>query len=281
MFYHAKNGSVMLKNTEMNYISFGNGKEILIMLPGLGDGITTVKGMALPLAIEYRTYTGRKKTAHPHKVLPCDKFTVFVFSRKNAMPEGYTTRDMAADQAKAMELLGISRANIMGISQGGMIAQYLAIDHPALVKKLVLAVTCSKANEQVKSVVSNWIALAEQKEYRAMMIDIAEHSYSENYLKKYRFLYPFIGSIGKPKNFRRFLIQANSCILHNAEPELNKIICPTLILGGKEDHIVGGHSSLELSDSIKGSKLFIYQELGHAAYEEAKDFSTRVLDFLS
>lgn len=280
MFYHAKNGSVTLENTEMDYISFGNGKEVLIMLPGLSDGLTTVKGMALPIALEYRAYTGRKKITHSHGISPCDKFTVFVFSRKNAIPEGYTTRDMAADQAKAMELLGISHANIMGISQGGMIAQYLAIDHPALVKKLILAVTCSKANEQVKSVVNNWIALAEQGNHKGLMIDTAEHSYSENYLKKYRLLYPFIGSIGKPKSFRRFLIQANSCILHNAESELDKIVCPTLILGGEDDHIVGGHSSLELSDRIKGSELFIYPGLGHAAYEEAKDFSTRVLDFL-
>lgn len=35
------------------------------------------------------------------------------------------------------------KAEVMGVSQGGMIAQYLAIDYPELVEKLVL-VTSSK-----------------------------------------------------------------------------------------------------------------------------------------
>lgn len=281
MFYHAKNGSITLENTKMDYISFGNGTDILVMLPGLGDGITTVKGMALPLAMEYHAYAGRKKAAHLRSASPFDKFTVFMFSRKNPIPEGYTTRDMAADQAKAMELLGISPANVMGISQGGMIAQYLAIDHPDLVKKLVLAVTCSKASEETKSVLNNWIYLAEQGKYKELMIDTAEHSYSENYLKKYRRLYPVLGWIGKPKSFCRFLIQAKSCIQHNAASDLNKIKCPVLILGGDEDGIVGTQAAFQLSHNINESELYIYKGLGHAAYEEAKDFPERILDFLS
>ena len=31
----------------------------------------------------------------------CKNFTVYAFSRKNELPEGYTTRDMAKDQAEA------------------------------------------------------------------------------------------------------------------------------------------------------------------------------------
>ncbi len=49
MFYHAKDGSVRAGNSEMDYITFGNGNKHLVMLPGLGDGLTTVKGKALIL----------------------------------------------------------------------------------------------------------------------------------------------------------------------------------------------------------------------------------------
>ena len=93
----------------MDYISFGNGKENLVMLPGLGDGLSTVKGMALPFAFMYRIYA--------------KEYKVYVFSRKNCLPEGYTTRDMARDQARAMESLGIQKASVLGNSNGGMIAQ--------------------------------------------------------------------------------------------------------------------------------------------------------------
>lgn len=267
MLYHAKNGTVHVGDTDMNYVSFGKGKDIFVMLPGLGDGISTVKGMAAILAMTYRMYA--------------KDYTVFIFSRKNDLPQGYSTRDMAKDQAEAMKNLGISHASIMGVSQGGMIAQYLAIDYPDLVDKLVLTVTLSKPNEGMQKIVNDWIAMAKCGNYRELMIDTAEKSYSKAYLKKYRFLYPLLGITARPRDSERFLIQGNSCLGHNAYPELKKIVCPVLILGGSDDKIVGANASVELAREIKNSELFIYEGLGHAAYEEAKDFNARVLKFLS
>ncbi len=266
MFYHAHNGRVRVGSSEMDYISFGNGKKNLIMLPGLGDGLTTVKGMALVFSMMYRIYA--------------KEFTVYVFSRKNQLHERYSTREMAKDHAEAMSILGISKAEVLGISQGGMIAQYLAIDYPDLVNKLILAVTSAKPNEILKKVVGDWIEMAKQEKYKDLMIDTAEKSYSERYLKKYRRLYPFIGRIGKPKSFERFLIQAASCIDHNADAELNKIVCPTLVIGGDCDKIVGTTAASAIAEKICLSELFIYHGLGHAAYEEANDFHERIIDFL-
>lgn len=37
MFWNAKNGSVRTDDTEMNYVTFGIGKEYLVMITGLGD----------------------------------------------------------------------------------------------------------------------------------------------------------------------------------------------------------------------------------------------------
>ncbi len=267
MFYHSHNGSVCIGNSEMDYVSFGNGSENLVMLPGLGDGLSTVKGMALVFSIMYRIYA--------------KKFTVYVFSRKGNLQEGYSTREMAKDQADVMTGLGISKANILGISQGGMIAQYLAIDFPDLVDKLILAVTSAKPNKVIENVISGWVEMATQENYKNLMIDTAEKSYSERYLKKYRLIYPFLGKTGKPKSFKRFLIQAMSCVEHNAYNELNKIKCPTLVIGGNCDKIVGTTAASEIADKISGSELFIYNGLGHAVYEEAKDFNKRVLDFLN
>lgn len=267
MFWNAKNGCVRIGDADMNYVSFGSGTDNLIMLPGLGDGLTTVKGMALQMALLYRMYAKAYK--------------VFIFSRKNDLEEGYSTRDMARDQAEAMKMLGIKSANILGISQGGMIAQYLAIDYPDLVEKLVLAVTLSKQNELIQDVVCNWISMAEHNDYKNLMIDTAERSYSEKYLKRYRLLYPFLGMMGRPKDFSRFIIQAKSCIHHNACSELSKILCPTLVIGGECDKIVGVDASREIADRIKYCEEYIYTQFGHAAYEEALDFNKRVLTFLS
>lgn len=266
MFYHAKNGSVRIGNSKMDYISFGNGKKNLMIIPGLGDGLTTVKGKAVAFSIMYRIFA--------------KEFTVYVFSRKNNLQKGYSTRDMANDHAKAMVALGISKADILGVSQGGMIAQYFAIDHPHLVNKLILAVTSARPNDTIKQTVGAWIEMAKRGNYKDLMIDTAEKTYSEKYLKKYRRLYPLLVRVGKPKSFRRFLIQAASCVNHNAYGELNKIVCPVLVIGADCDKILGVDSAFAIADKIQESELFIYHGLGHGAYEEAKDFKERVLDFL-
>ena len=118
MFWNAKNGRISIGDTEMDYISFGRGNKNLIMIPGVGDGLTTVKGLAVPMAFLYRKLSGDYK--------------VYVFSRKNRLEDDYSTKDMADDQAEAMRKLGIAKAMVIGVSQGGMIAQHLAIDHAGL-----------------------------------------------------------------------------------------------------------------------------------------------------
>lgn len=161
-----------------------------------------------------------------------------------------------------------------------MIAQYLAIDNPEMVKKLVLAVTLSRQNETVQKAVSSWIRMAEANDYKSLIIDTAEKSYTEKSLKRYRMLYPVLTRVGKPKDFNRFIIQANACICHDSYSELDKIKCPTLVIGGDSDNVVGNNSSEEIAERIKYSKIHIYKGLGHMAYEEAKDFNCRVIGFL-
>lgn len=266
MIWNAKNGTVPIGNTEMSYVSFGSGDKVLILLPGLSDGLTTVKGKALLLATPYKMFF--------------TEYTVFMFSRKDELPDTYSIREMADDQAEAMRKLGIEKASVLGVSEGGMIAQYLAIDHADLIERLVIAVSAPNANDILQSVVGQWIQFAEQQNHKQLMISTAEKSYSDEYLKRYRKMYPVIGWIGKPKTYHRFLVNANAILHFDCFDELKKITCSTLIIGGKTDKVVGSAASYTMHEQIKGSELYMYEKYGHAAYEEANDFNKRVYDFL-
>ncbi len=266
MLWNAKNGSVKIDNTDMHYVSFGRGSKNLIVLPGLSDGLLTVKGKALLLASPYIKFF--------------NDYTVYMFSRKNDMSEGYSIRDMAADQAKALQTLGITKTSVMGVSQGGMIAQFLAIDYPDMVEKLIITVSAPRVNEIIYNAVSSWIEMAKRGDHKNLMIDTAEKGYSEKYLKTYRKAYPIMGHIGKPRNYNRFFVNANAILQFDAYEELDKIVCPTYIIGGDDDKTVGIDASYEMHEKIKDGELYVYKGLGHAAYEEAKDFYSRVYDFL-
>ena len=266
MFGNAKNGIVKIGDTEMHYASFGTGEKALVLLPGLSDGLATVQGKAALLARPYRLFF--------------DRYTVYLFSRKEQMPEGYSIRDMAEDQATAMQTLGIDRAAVMGVSEGGMIAEYLAIDHPELIEKLVLAVTAPCISPMIEANVTRWVGMAQKGEHKQLMIDTSENSYSEARLMKMRKLYPLIGLLGKPKTYERFFRNADAILRFDALSELNKIQCPTLILAGGQDKTVGVEASYTLHERIRNSTLFVYPGLGHAAFEEAPDFNQRVFDFL-
>jgi pimeloyl-ACP methyl ester carboxylesterase len=267
MFYRAYNGTLRENGVETSYIRFGTGKKTLVMLPGVSDGLKTVRGAAVPFALLYRALAR--------------DFTVYVFSRRNDLPAHFTTRQMADDLAAAMRALGLADACVLGVSQGGMIAQYLAIDHPELVKKLALAVTLSRPNETAARVIGDWTAMARRGDYKGIMLDTAKRYYSPKYLRRQLPFYRILGSVGKPKSFDRFLTQAESCLQHDAYELLPRIGCPTLIIGGMDDRIVSAKASEEIAARIPDSTLILYPGLGHGLYEEAKDFFPRVASFFS
>lgn len=266
MLWNVKNGEVILGDTKMSYVSFGQGEKAFILLPGLSDGLATVKGKAWLLAWPYRCFF--------------DCYTVYMFSRKNKMPEGYSIRDMAEDQAKAMEALGLKKASVMGVSQGGMIAQYLAIDYAEMIEKLIIAVSAPYANDTIQACVNNWINLASDGQYKQLMVDMNERSYSKEYLKKYQRFYLLIGAAMKRIHYDRFFINAKAILAFDALDDLPQIGCPTLIIGGTDDRIVGSNAVYEMKERIANSELYLYEGLGHATYEEAADFNKRVLKFL-
>lgn len=263
---NAKNGILNLNGAHMDYIRFGSGKRTLIMLPGLGDGLRTVKGTALPMALMYRMF--------------CKDFTVYAFSRKEPLSNGCTTRDMAFDLAEAMAQLGIEKADIFGVSMGGMIAQHFAIEFPEKVGKLILAVTSSKPNPILTESVQEWITLAKSGDHAAFMDSNLQRIYSDTYYRRNRWMIPLVGKLTKPKSYDRFFSQADACLTHDAFGRLSEIHAPTLVVGGEKDLALGGEASREIAAKIPGAQLLMYPQWGHGLYEEAKDFNEKVQHFL-
>lgn len=262
MLYNAKEHNLKLQNMEMNYITFGYGDKPLVMIQGLNT--RSIKGAALPLAYMYGIFA--------------KDYKVYLFDRRENIEENVTVRELAADTAIAMDFLRLSKADIFGVSQGGMIAQYLAIERPDLVDKMVLAVTLSKNNDTVTAVINDWIEMTRQGKMKDLVTDMAVKMYSDAYVKRYLPLLPLLTFFQKPKDVPRFISLAKACLTCNTYDELNKIQCPVLVIGGIQDKVVSAKSSKEIAEKL-GCSIYMYENLGHAAYEEAKDFNRRIYEF--
>lgn len=257
---------ISIYDTYIDCISFGSGKENLLIIPGLGESFIPFKYAKIPLSFIYRKYA--------------KKYKVYVFNRRNKLPDNFTVQEMAEDYVKCMNILGIEKTNILGISLGGMIAQEIAISKNNLVNKLILVVTIPKSNQIIKDNIDKWLDLAVNKKYLNIMIDTCNKSYRGLSLVKNRLKYSIM-SIFKPNRFDRFIIEAKACITHNSIDRLKSIKNETLIIGAEKDKILDVEGSLKLHELLTNSKLYIYKKYSHGVYEEAKDFKKRVIEFLS
>ena len=266
MFLRAHNGTLALKNGEMDYIRFGRGAKTLIMLPGLGDSLRSIKGAALPMALLYRRFAR--------------EYTVYSFSRKHPLCEGCTTRGLADDQIEAMDILGISKADLIGVSMGGMISQQLAVNYPERIGKLVLAVTCAEQNPLLVESVNEWMDCARRGDHKALMESNLRRIYSAAYYRRNKWLLPVVGRLMKPRTYERFFIQAQACLTHDTMRQLSKVRSETLVIGGEKDNALGGEASRKMAAVIPGAELKMYPDGGHGLYDEEKDFQKCILDFL-
>lgn len=262
----AKNGVVKTDDFNAYYIKFGTGKKNLILIPGVGDGLKTIKGLAKPFSILYKKFS--------------KDYTVYYFSRRNNIPKDFTIKDMADDLVKCMDKVGIDKADVVGVSQGGMIGQTLAINYPDRLNKLVLVVTTPKPTKILKESVNSWIEMAYNNDYKNIMLDTAKRSYTGKYYEKGLKIFGFLSKVSKPKSFNRFITMAKSCLDFNVYKDLKKISNPTFIIGGSDDNVLGIEGSKLLNKKIKNSELYIYEGYSHGLYEQAKDFNDRVLEYL-
>ena len=263
MFYNLIESKVNIGETSFDYISFGKGQRSLIIIQGLN--VRDVKGSGASIAVMYKMFA--------------KDYRVYMFDRRPVIDEPITIWDIAEDIYKAMKQLNIEKPNLFGVSQGGMISMAMAISHPESINKMVLGVTASRPNETIKRVVGSWVECARNKDHVTINKETFTLMYTDKYLKKYKAMMPILIKLIKPKDFKRFELLASSILEFDCYEKLNDIKCPVLVLGGALDKVTTGDASREIADKL-GCNVHIYDEYGHAAYEEAKDFNNRVYEFL-
>ena len=244
---------------EFPYVRIGNGPENLVILPGITLENEPPSRFA---AWTYRLGFGRFAR----------DYTVYVINRRRGMPPGYTTQDMAADYAAVLEQ-ELGPSHIMGFSTGGEIAQYVAIDHPASVRSLILVVSACRLSEAGREICERWQALAREERWRELRADMASVAVSSETNK--RLARAFIRVFGSlvfrvPSDPSDFLTTLDADLSHDTAGQLGGISAPTLVVGGSEDPFFSEDLLRETAEKIPDATLRIYEGVGHGVPKERK-----------
>lgn len=251
-----------LHGTTMPYITFGTGEKAFVIITGMS--MAGIRGLSFSVAHAYAAFA--------------EEYSVFVFDRIDNLPEGYSTADMAEDVACAMQQLNLQNADVLGVSQGGMIAQLLAARHPELVHSLVLGSTMCSQNDMERSVIGYWLELAERREIPALNRSFFQKVYSPAFQEKNKQAIAYLENVGDESQCARLSVLARAALCFDSTADLSRITCPVLVIGDRNDQVLSGAASEELAQKLN-CPLFLYDSYGHAVYDEAPDYKQRLLDF--
>jgi pimeloyl-ACP methyl ester carboxylesterase len=194
-------------------------------------------------------------------------------------PTPYTLLDMAKDVIGLMDALKIKKANIVGASMGGAIAQMVTIHYPDRVRTLTTISASSgdpnlpgpdpnalKAMSTPAPATTNKDSLANYlvKVYQALGSTDNEPTLRKKALEQVtRSWYPEGGA----RQVAAILIGDNC----DRRGDLAKIKVPTMIIHGDSDPLVRLEAAKEINTAIPHSELHIIKGMGH-------DFSLQFVD---
>lgn len=258
---------------EIAYETFGDpGGRPLLLVMGLGTQMLAWHeefcGALVDLGFHVVRYDNRDTglSTHLHDAPPPDVMAALGGDTSSA---SYTLEDLADDAVALLDYLGIDRAHVVGASMGGMVAQTVAIRHPARVASLT----------SIMSTPSPAVGSATQEAMAALLAPPATNR--DEALQRARATYEVIGSPGypldlawletisgeaydrahDPAGMARQLLAIHAS--GDRTPTLRALTVPTLVVHGDADPLVqvaGGHATAE---AVPGAELLVLEGMGH------------------
>jgi 3-oxoadipate enol-lactonase len=263
----------------MPFTSGGDGARIHYEIAGRADGepLLLVQGLGADLKgwAAQRYALGRR-----YKLLLVDNRG----AGGSDKPEGpYDLEVMADDAVAVLDAEGIADAHVLGASMGGVIAQLIAVRHPARVRSLVLSCTACHHHPWRVELLEGWAELAEARGMRALTTEAIRWLVGPRHHARFRLPFGLLGPLVLNIPAHAFAAQARAITATSDDlrGELRRITVPTLVLVGTQDILTPLSDAEELVDLIPGAELSIVPGAAHGVMIEAANaFNERVLAFL-
>jgi len=245
-----------LTDVRCYYETFGEG-EPLVLVPGLG----TTRRMWDAIAPDLASF---------FSVILIDNRSVGLSVAKR---HPNSTADWAADIIELLDFLQLSRAHVLGVSLGGIIAQRLAVDHPSRVDRLVL-VSCADCFSPYLREMAGLLGHSLRHFPREVFVRTVELlAASPEYLDSHasqaeqRVLAKCRSGISGKAIARQ--LRALSC--SEIDSRHYRITAPTLVIAGEHDAMIPSCYSRRMAERIPDSRFLVVPGAGHNPLVDAGD----------
>jgi pimeloyl-ACP methyl ester carboxylesterase len=198
----------------------------------------------------------------------------------SASPRGLpSTRRLAEAALDTWDRRGLGRAHLFGISIGGMVAQWMAIDAPGLVARLVLASTAAHGLRLVRQG-----GLRPWRMARCLLAPEVGPCWAEQVLEDGPLT--DVNELLEPvreqaRSTRDLLWLAAAAARHDARDALSALRAPTLVLTGRDDRIIRPDTQADLATSIPDARHELVPDAAHdLTLEQPAACAARVAEFL-
>jgi pimeloyl-ACP methyl ester carboxylesterase len=199
------------------------------------------------------------------------------------LPSPLTVSAMADQTSALISTLGLGRTDVLGWSMGGMIAQALAVRHPAQVRRLVLAATQPGTGKSlpIPAAAAADFASSDVATKLSVLFPTDQTVAARTYV---------LGILRYPDRYvaPAAVLSAQSLALQQwlsgddpSGPGVTALKVPTLVADGAVDQLDPVANDQSLATSIPNAQLVVYPDAGHAfLFQDAVAFVPRVQRFL-
>lgn len=201
--------------------------------------------------------------------------------RTSAPAAPFSLTDMAADAVALLDHLGIERADVIGHSMGGRIAQELALGWPERVGRLVLMATGAALDPWQQAVVSSWLDMRRWLPREQWLRAIAVWMFSPISFAKQGWIDAFVRNTMRTPDqpYAAMEAQARAILGFDRRGAVRRIAAPTLVLVGEHDFAL--QPAQELASLIPGAQLQVLAGAGHILHaEQAQAVNAALATFL-
>jgi len=196
---------------------------------------------------------------------------------------GYTMSDLTRDTIGLLDALSISKAHIVGMSMGGLVAQNIALQQPQRVLGLVLMGSFAAGDARLNHVLASRKPMMKRMTRYEYFWAIAAWMFGMQTLSKPASVDGFAKMAAgnpHPQNLRAFSQLVDGIAQYDNRAHLKDIRKPTLVMVGEQDILTPPHLSRVLAEGIPGAKLEVIPGVGHfCVAEDTKGVAGRLIRF--